>query len=176
MLKYFALFMAIFGMLISGCAPKVEVAVKKIDSRKVAFIAKQGDYSQVGTTIGELFGWLNEKGIQPAGALFGIYYDNPEEVPPEKCRYDICIPIAVEVEPDSIAQVQVKELPEMEVASLIHKGAYDKVGPSWGKIYGWIYKNKYTPAGPGMEIYLNSPDEVPEDSLLTEIQVPVKKK
>lgn len=174
MLKYFALFMAIFGMLISGCAPKVEVAVKKIDSRKVAFIAKQGDYSQVGTTIGELFGWLNEKGIQPAGPPMGIYYDDPKKVPLEKCKWEVCVPVVGEVEPDE--RVQVKELPEMEVASLLHKGAYDKVGPSWGKLYGWIYRNKYTPAGPGMEVYLNSPDEVPEDSLLTEIQVPVKKK
>jgi len=117
---------------------------------------------------------LADKEIEPAGAPFGIYYDDPNKVPPDECRYDICIPISAEIEGDSL--VQIKEIAEMEVASIMHKGAYENVGPSWGKLYGWIFKNKYEPAGPGMEVYLNSPMEVPEDSLLTEIQVPVKKK
>lgn len=72
--------------------------------------------------------------------------------------------------------VQLKEMPEMEVASLTYRGPYENVGPSWGKIYSWLYRNKYEPSGPGMEVYLNSPKEVSEDSLLTELRVPVKKR
>ena len=157
-----------------GCKPEEGVTLKKVESMKVALISVQGPYSEIGPVFGELYGWLSKKGVQPAGLPFGIYYDNPDEVPPEECRYDICVPIAVQVESDE--RVQIKELPEIEVASFIHKGAYEKVNSSWKKVYTWIYRNNYKPAGPGREVYLNSPEEVPEDSLLTEIQVPIKKK
>ncbi len=175
MFKHFALVVVILGTMLFGCAPKDEdISVKTVGATKCVFIAGQGNYSEIGPTFGKLFEWLIENDVRPIGPPFGIYYDNPEEVPPEECRYDICVPVGAEVEGDSL--VQVKEIQEMEVASLMYKGPYDKVSASWEKLYGWIYRNKYEPAGPGMEIYLNSPDEVPEDSLLIEIQVPVKKK
>ncbi len=175
MFKHFALVVVILGTMLFGCAPKEkDISVKTVGVTKCVFIANQGNYSEIGSLFGKLFGWLGEKDIEPVGPPFGIYYDNPEEVPPEECRYEICVPIKSEIEGDSL--VQVKEISEMEVVALIYRGPYKDVGPSWGKLYGWIHRNKYEPAGPGMEIYLNSPDEVPEDSLLIEIQIPVKKK
>ena len=175
MFKQFALLVATLWVVLLGCAPKEkDISVKTVRATKCVFIAGQGNYSEIGPTFGKLFEWLMEKDISPIGPPFGIYYDNPEETPPEECRYEICVPIDAEVEGNSL--VQTKEIPEMEVASIVYKGPYGGCGPSWEKLYGWIYKNKYEPAGPGMEIYLNSPDKVPADSLLTEIQVPVKKK
>ncbi len=173
-MRYFAL-LGLALIVTFGCKPKEEgVTVKKTEAEKVAFIAGQGPYSEIGPVFNELYKWLADKGIEPAGPPFGIYYDDPRKVPPEECRYEICVAVGAETLGDSL--VQIKEIPEMEVASLTYMGPYEKVAPSWDKIYGWIYKNKYEPAGPGMEIYLNSPEKVTEDSLLIEIRVPIKKK
>ncbi len=175
MFKYFALAVIVSGVMLFGCSPKEEnISVKTVGATKCVFISGQGNYSEVGLIFGKLFEWLIEKDVNPIGPPFGIYYDNPKEVPLAECRYDVCVPIKVEIESDSL--VQIKEICEMEVASLMYKGPYDKVGASWEKLYSWVYKNKYEPAGPGMEVYLNSPAEVSADSLLTEIQIPVKKK
>lgn len=175
MFKYFTLAVIVSGVMLFGCSSNdKDISVKTVGVTKYVFIAGQGNYSEIGALFGKLFEWLTEKDINPIGPPFGIYYDNPKEVSPDECRYDVCVPIKAEIEGDSL--VQIKEIPAMEVASFMYKGPYDKVGSSWEKLYGWIYKNKYEPAGPGMEVYLNSSAEVSADSLLTEIQIPVKKK
>ncbi|MBI4722589.1 MAG: GyrI-like domain-containing protein [Candidatus Stahlbacteria bacterium] len=152
--------------------PQVEVMLKQVAPMKFISIFHQGDYSQMGKIFGELYSWIGKNSISPVGAPFGIYYDNPEKVAPDSCRYELCVPVEGNIVGDSL--VQVKEMGAMEVASTIHKGAYENVGPYWESIYTWIYTNNYEPAGAGMELYLNPQTQSP-DSLLTEIRVPVKK-
>ena len=164
----------IFGIF--GCAEKApEVKVKMVEGFHVAFIKEVGDYNKVGSVIEELYIWLGEREAKIAGHCFGMYYqDDPEKIPVESLRWEICIPIEAELEGDE--RVGIKDIPETEVAYLIHKGSYETVGQDWKKLYEWIFRNNYIPTGPGKGIYLNNPKEVPEDSLLTEIQVPVGKK
>ncbi|MDD2890964.1 MAG: GyrI-like domain-containing protein [bacterium] len=177
MLKFFCAVSAV--LFVAGCASNLpDVQVKTVDKMQVLFVEKQGNFSDIGNAMGMLFQYAGANGIQYTGAPFGVYYDDPKKVAPEKCRYDVCVPIAPVA--DSIAgkitgDIKIKEIPAVEVAFLVHKGAYNKVGPAWGGLYKWIFKNGYKPDGPGREFYLNSPQEVPEDSLLTEIQIPVKK-
>lgn len=158
-----------------SCAKKTpEVKIKTVEGSRVAFIGEMGDYSKVGSVIEELYIWLGEREVLIAGPCFGVYYDDPEKVPADSLRWEICVPVEAELEGDE--RVGIKDIPETEVAYLIHKGSYETVGSDWKKLYGWIFRNNYTPTGPGREVYLNNPKEVPEDSLLTEIQVPVEKK
>jgi len=174
MLKRVLAFMVVVLVIVSfSCRAKEEVAVKKVEGTTVACIAEQGAYEEMGTVLGELYMWLAGKEIAPAGPPIGVYYDNPEEVPSESLRYEICVPVAVEIEGDE--RVGVRELPATDVAYITHKGSYANAGLSWEKVYAWIETSEYVPTGPGREVYLNSPQEVPEDSLLTEIQIPVTK-
>lgn len=177
MLERFMGFLGVVLMTVFlGCQPeeKVDIKIKSVPATKVASIACQGPYSEIGPHFGELFSWLGEKEIQPAGPPMGIFHDDPEKVAPEECRYEVCVPVTGEVEGDE--RVVIKELPETEVVSLLYQGPYEDVAPSWSKMFSYIYRNNYEPTGAGMEVYLNSPEEVPEDSLLTEIRIPVKKK
>lgn len=166
------------SLLILGvisCAKKTpEIKVKRVEGCRVAFIKEVGDYSKISPVIEELFTWLGEREVKIAGPCFGVYYDDPEKVPADSLRWEICVPVEAELEGDE--RVGIKDILETEVAYLIHKGSYETVGSDWKKLYGWIFRNNYTPTGPGREVYLNNPKEVPEDSLLTEIQVPVEKK
>ncbi|MCK4353214.1 GyrI-like domain-containing protein [candidate division WOR-3 bacterium] len=158
-----------------------EIMLKKVAPCKAVVIEGQGPYDKVGPIFRELFEWLSKKGLKPAGPSFGIYYDNPDEVPPEKCRYKICFPIEIPVSPTGgeIAgdeRVKLKDIPGAEMACIAHYGSYSKIGPVWGKLCEWIDREGYNWAGPGREVYIKCPGMTEkEEELVTEIQIPVKK-
>ncbi len=56
----------------------------------------------------------------------------------------------------------------------IHKGSYSKLDPAYGEILRFIEENSLELAGTYYDHYLNDPDKVSEDELLTKIVIPVK--
>ncbi len=151
-----------------------EIMVKKVEGCKVAVIEGQGPYDKVGPIFDEIFDWLSQRGIESPSPPFGIYYDNPSEVAPEKCRYEICVPIEGDVEGDE--RVKIKTVPETEVACITNKGPYSRIGPAWEDVFRWMEREGYQCVGAGREVYFNCPKDTPEEELLTEIQVPIRKK
>jgi len=152
--------------------PAFVAAVEPIDSICVASIARTGPYTEAGSAMGELMGWIGKNKIVPAGPLFGIYYDDPTKVKPESARYEICVPVTAGTKSDQA--VKVKTLDPISAAVAIHIGPYEKVGETYGKLMTWITDNKYLPSGPPREYYLNDPTQVPAESLKTKIVMPVK--
>jgi len=57
---------------------------------------------------------------------------------------------------DKKAGIVVKMLPPMQLAWTEYTGPYDKVGPVYAKLYGWIAENKYEAAGPMVEFFLTT--------------------
>ena len=70
--------------------------------------------------------------------------------------------------------VEVKNLPNRRVASLVHKGSYETIGPAYAKLYDYVVGSGLELSGPMMDVYLNDPNTVEPDEILTEIQAPVK--
>ncbi len=151
-----------------------EVKIKKVERCKVAAIEEQGSFDKIGSIFGELYGWISKKNIGLSGPPFGIYYDDPSKTDFKKCRYEICVPIKGDVEGNE--RIKIKEIPNMEVACTIHKGPYSQVGSAWQKVFEWVEKEGYQFAGGRREIYLNVPGTTPEEKLLTDIQIPIRKK
>ncbi len=154
-------------------AEKVAVTLKKIDEVRVACLERTGPYEKVGDSFGELMAWMGSKGVKPVGPPMGTYYDDPTVTPPDKTRYEVCMPVAEGVEGDET--VKVKVIPSQDVASTRYKGPWEKVAPTYLKLFAWIEENGYKSAGPPTEVYLNSPKEVKPEELLTDIRVPVVK-
>ena len=71
--------------------------------------------------------------------------------------------------------IQIKQVPEQEVVSTIFKGPYGEAASAYVAMFEYAAKNGYQIIGPITESYLNSPEEVPESELLTEIMFPVIK-
>ena len=71
----------------------------------------------------------------------------------------------------------VYQLPQATVASVIHNGAFNRVGEAYEAVLRWIEANGYRPAGPARELFLHLSQPVSRDdeSSVTEIQVPVEK-
>jgi len=154
--------------------PKFEANIKTIEPMTVITIEKKGHYREAGKTIGELLSWAMAKQIKIIGAPFGIYYDDPTKVVPESTRYEIDMPVDPQTKGDKA--VKVKQLPQIEIASTIYTGPYDKVGIKYGQLATWIEQNEYIINGPAREVYISNPAAVSPESLKTEIQFPVKKK
>lgn len=77
-------------------------------------------------------------------------------------------------EPDERG-VGIKRVEPYEVASTMHKGAYDEVGETYGALVPWIMENGYEIAGPSEEVYLSDPQNTPPEEILTEVRFPVRK-
>jgi effector-binding domain-containing protein len=67
--------------------------------------------------------------------------------------------------------VEVRNLKPLKVASLVYKGSYESIGEGYSKLFNYILENELTPNGPMMDLYLNDPNSVSPDDILTEIQM-----
>ena len=145
---------------------------KTTDSMILAYKSCKGSYTMLADKFMTVYRWLEQRYIFPQHA-FGIYYDDPAETPQYEQRSDVGFIIGFTTYGDE--DITVETLPPRKVAYMVHKGPYGAISPSYEKLYRFIGDEGFSPAGSPMEIYLNDPDETPEDELLTEIQVPVKK-
>jgi len=152
----------------------MEVKLKKTEQMQAAMMSHVGPYGEAGKLYGEVVKWLKQKRLKITGPPFGWFYDNPEEVPAHKLRSEVGFPFEGEAKPEG--KIMIKKIPAQEVLYTMHKGPYREVGPSYEALYKYANEKGYIPLGCPMEIYLNDPAKVSEAELLTEIQVPVKKK
>ena len=145
---------------------------------KIASIAKMGPYADAGKVIGELMATLQTDKLTPAGMPFGVYFDNPMQTKPESTRYEICIQVPPETKNkvDKKTGFAIKDAPEMMVAATDYMGPYDKVAPTYDKLFKWIADNKLEAATPPVmvEWYMSDPSKVKPESLMARITVALK--
>jgi len=152
----------------------MEVKLKKTEPIQAAVTSYVGPYGEVGKFYQAIAKWLGQKQLKIMGPPFGWFYDNPEEVPAHKLRSQVGFPFKGEAKPEG--NIKIKKISAQEVLFVIHKGPYSEVGPSYAALFQYAKEKGYIPSGCPMEIYLNDPTKVPETELLTEIQLPIKKR
>lgn len=156
--------------------PEQEVVLKQLEAQSVLsyrFVAETPDV--IGPMLMQVYPALYGQGMMPNAAP-GVRYHS-EVFDETKIDMEIIYPVDRAIK-DTITindEVQVTpcELPAEQVASIIHKGAYDTLTNSYTFIGQWIESNQYQLNGPVRELYLTAPDD-PEGPI-TEIQFPVKK-
>lgn len=151
-----------------------EVVIKKVEPTRVAAIRDVVPaYSQQGGLWNELYAQVGQYGAQFAGPCITVYYD--EEYKERDVDVEVCQPISGPI--PAQGRVQIRELPGGPVASVVHNGAYNRIGQAYDALMRWIGGNGYKTAGPGRELYLRAAQPVRQDdeSCVTEIQLPVEK-
>ncbi|PWR70452.1 MerR family transcriptional regulator [Methanospirillum stamsii] len=159
-----------FSMIIA------EPKFKDIEPLRVLSLRDKGEYGEIITRLisrlCEFLGSpdLNASNFSVTGPFMTIYHDG------EYREFDADVEVAVPVTgrlPDQIPGIEVKTIPGGRFASAIHKGPYQDVHESWGKLYEWAANQGYEPKTPCRDNYLNDPNDVPEEELLTELLIPV---
>lgn len=151
----------------------MDIELKKTEEKQVAYIFYTGPVEDIGDLIGEIVEWMMVQKVEMTGPPYSAYFTSPAEVAPEDMQYELGVPFTGDASEEG--KVKIKILPAQQVLSALHKGPYNEVGQVYEVLMNKIIEEGYQMVGAPMEIYFNSPMEVPEKELLTEIQFPIVK-
>lgn len=159
-----------------GKMPEYDVVIKTVETLKVASTRSViPTYSDVGTLFGEVYGYLMQSRITPAGPPMAIYHD--PEYKEENVDVEAAVPLEKQV--PATKMIKMRDLPGAQVANTVHHGGYDSIGEAYNTLMKWIGANGYRVSGPCREVYLKGPDKENMDAdpseFVTEVQCPVEK-
>lgn len=152
-----------------------DVTIETLAPLSVIGIDHRGPYSEIGTSFGRLAAWAAGHGAMgPETRMFGIYYDDPEAVPPEELRACACMLLPPHAVPEG--PVRRETLAGGRHASIVHKGPYAELEMA----YRWLFTQWLPQSGeevaeaPCFEEYLNDCRTLPPAEWLTRIHLPLK--
>jgi AraC family transcriptional regulator len=150
--------------------------IRNFQEQKVLFVRKTGRYDQAASEAWSAlmkFAY-SRKLMKKDTGIIGISYDSPDITPEEKIRYDACITIDKDIEPEG--EVGIQSISGGRYAVFLHKGPYDKFGETYNSIFSrWLPSSgEKLRDVPCFEIYLNrDPRRTKPENLKTEICVPI---
>ena len=112
----------------------------------------------------------SDDAVGPAVQVYHYFADDASSI-------DIEVGIPVAADYQTSAPVQTRELGAIQVASLTHHGAFNRLAEANADLFQWVEDNGYTVTGPSYEWNLVCTQPVTQDneSYVTEIQVEVAK-
>ncbi|MBZ9571534.1 GyrI-like domain-containing protein [Methanobrevibacter sp. TMH8] len=122
----------------------------------------------IGECYEKIGNYLEEIGEYPEDIPFVRYFN----MDMENLKVEIGFPVYKELPGKD--DIEFSYIDEMKVVWAIYQGAYQEMGESYDKIIKWIEDNNITTNGTFLEYYYNSPEEISEDKLLTEIIMPLE--
>jgi AraC family transcriptional regulator len=152
-----------------------EPKIKEIKPQKVIYYQCSGEYSESAKVAWEtLCDFMKKKKLWGFGTKFiGISYDDPTITEASKLRYEACITIKKEVQPEG--KIGVKQLAGGKYAIFRHNGPYEKFSETYNYIFSnWMTEKKAELRNvPCFELYVNSPDKAKPENLKTDIYIPI---
>jgi len=152
-----------------------DVHVRNVEPMRVAFVRHVGPYENVVLALQRFLHWAGQRGLfGPDTKVIGIGHDDPHITPADKLRFDCCVTVSKEFQPEG--EVGVQTVGGGEFAVLTHRGPYEKLGDCYRLLYGtWLPASGREPRHePPFEVYHNSPGNTQPEDLLTEIYVPLE--
>lgn len=122
----------------------------------------------IGQAYGEIVNYLTELGEAPVNAPYTAYYN----LDMHDLEVEMGFPVP-KVLPGRGAIIS-SEIPEGKYVSCMYKGAYSQMEDPYNEMFKWIEQNGYELNGAYYEFYYNSPNDVPEEELLTKIVMALK--
>lgn len=122
----------------------------------------------IGRMFGEVAGCMHRNNVQFAGPPFAFYHSWSNEEVELECGFPSAGPSSGE------GNVKPLTLPAVKAASAMHVGPYRSIMETYARIEQYV-RDKGMELAPYMwESYLNSPQEVPPEKLVTRIIWPIK--
>ena len=120
-----------------------------------------------------LMGYFADKQDIVAGPPFSIYHK--WDMGKQQCSYTSCVPVTQI--PSNLPQGAISGTrPASKTYAVHHLGSYRHIGNAWSSIYARHRAKHFKPnkSIDPVEVYLNSPEDTPENDLQTEIHYAVK--
>jgi len=122
----------------------------------------------LGSSFGEVYGYLGTHAVDPQGPPFVIYHSAP--VGDDPFDVEICAPVVRATGAPPGWRIQ--ELPAGCFATLLHVGPYSTVKDGYDAMLAWLDGHEIAVSGPPREVYLSEGD-TPPDEVQTIIEFPV---
>jgi DNA-binding transcriptional MerR regulator len=156
-----------------GVMPADDIQIKQIPAVRVAEltgIAAGFEPESIGPVIGpmyeDLMARLGRAGVTPAGPAIAYY----EDAPGEGVLVHASVP--VHADPSEDHDFTITDLPEIQAATIVHRGSMDNVMPTIQTLARWIDARGYQSAGYNRELYLEISED--RDTWVTELQEPIR--
>lgn len=172
--KHDGKFMELFKMSVT------DPVVKEVPEMRVISKREKGIYAvTIVKLIGEICACVsnpeNQRNrVKVTGPIMFICHD--EEYKETGADIEVALPVSGRVSVED-PKMEIKTLPAFKVISAIYRGPYQGIEAGYNRIFAYAAENNLEPLGipgPSRELYLNDPAEVPEEELMTEVQLPVK--
>ena len=154
-----------------------EPVIKEIPDIRVVSKREKGTFAvTIGKLIGEICACVsgpeNQRNrVKVTGPVMFLYHD--EEYKENDADIEIALPVSGRISVED-PKMEIKTIPTARVVSVVYRGPYPGVEAGYNRIFAYIEENNLENFGPSRELYFNDPAEVPEDELMTEIQIQVK--
>ncbi|MBD3404967.1 MAG: MerR family transcriptional regulator [Candidatus Lokiarchaeota archaeon] len=150
-------------------------SIKQVPDIRVVALRKTAPIQQIAPMIGrimqEIYRPENQRNmVSIVGPIMFLHHG--KEFTPENADFEIAVPITGRVTIDA-EDLQIRTIPEAGVATTTYRGPYPEIGQGYARLHEFVIENGYEITGPLMELYLNSPQEVAPEQLMTEIQLPI---
>lgn len=164
------------GYLHKGSYPLAyPIMIKKIPSVICATLKRRIDgYEDLFTLMPEMGKLMEEAGCECALPEYCFTNYLEPGYKEDKILVEVCESIVKKEK--EVGELKYKEFPEVEVASIYHKGPYALLPKAYSEILRFIDENGYEINGNIRENYIDGIwNKDSEDEWLTEIQIPIKK-
>ena len=154
-----------------------DVIIKQVEPQLVAGVRDiLSSYPESGRLFEEVYGHLARQGVKGLDDLVAAAIWHDEEFKTSDIDGEAVVYLKQLVPEDE--RVKVYELPASMMASVVHKGAFNKFNLAYEAILRWIEANGYRIVGPNREVFLycTQPVRQDDDSYVTEIQFPVARR
>ena len=154
-----------------------EPVVKDVPRLRVLSKRETGSYdTTIGKLIGDLMTVLNapenrRNFVKMVGPVMTIYHD--EDYREEGADIEVAVPVTGKVAVEDPA-VEVRNLEPARVVSLVHRGSYETIGQAYQRLHGYAAEKGLLIVGPMRDLYLNDPNTVAPDDIMTEVQAPIQ--
>ena len=135
----------------------------------------EGPIKDMPTVIERFIQTTKTQNIVPAGPLFGIFYDSPNQRGSERLKWEVGFLLNEQYHPK--APLMKRQWKYMLVTSSLHIGPYVRTGETIARMLEWMEISGYVPVGPVLERYSEmNPSETKPEELKTEIWIPCRKR
>jgi AraC family transcriptional regulator len=167
---------AFVNSMLGERSENMNAKVKEMPVYNVAYVRKMGAYGKetCEQAFGELMQWAGPRGYLNSGVVLGVYWDNPEVTPPEKCRVDACVSVPEGTIPDAPLDTQtISGGPHAVCHFEIQADSYQK---AWDEAFAWLVSNGHECEDrPCYELCHNNAADHPEGKSIFDICIPLKK-
>lgn len=145
------------------------VAPMFIASRSVTIPSNDQVPDYIEPAFKEAGNYIKDQGAKEAGPCFAIWHQ-PADVYTNEVA-EVAIPVDRLL--PTTDRVKVYELPQTQVAAVVHHGSFDAFQQIHAVLLQWVEANDYRIVGPYREIYIQGGDN--SNDATAEIQYPVEK-